>query len=91
VEPKKRWDGYRSFSYLEEGVDYRPYRLEPQLGRVEPFRYPLSVDDDERAGLENPSEFPNVIRWLVAHGYTDQQIAAVVGANVLRALGRVWV
>jgi membrane dipeptidase len=49
VEPKKRWDGYRSFSYLEEGVDYSPFRLEPQLGRVEPFRYPLSPEDDERA------------------------------------------
>jgi len=49
VEPKKRWDGYRSFSYLEPGVDYRPFELAPQLGRVEPFVYPLSAEDDERA------------------------------------------
>jgi membrane dipeptidase len=42
-------------------------------------------------GLENPSEFPNVIRWLVAHGYTDEQIAKVAGGNVLRALREVWV
>jgi membrane dipeptidase len=42
-------------------------------------------------GLENPSEFPNVIRWLVAHGYSDEQIAKVVGGNALRALGDVWV
>jgi membrane dipeptidase len=49
VEPKKRWDGYRSFSYLEPGVDYRPFDLDPQLGRVEPFVYPLSAEDDERA------------------------------------------
>jgi membrane dipeptidase len=42
-------------------------------------------------GLENPSEFPNVIRWLVAHGYSDEQIEKVVGGNVLRALGEVWV
>jgi membrane dipeptidase len=49
VEPKKRWGGYRSFSYLEPGVDYRPFELEPQLGRVEPFVYPLSPEQDERA------------------------------------------
>jgi membrane dipeptidase len=41
-------------------------------------------------GLENPSEFPNVIRWLVGHGYTDEQIAKVAGGNVLRALREVW-
>jgi membrane dipeptidase len=49
VEPKKRWDGYRSFSYLEEGVDLQPFVLEPQLGRLAPFRYPLSSEDDARA------------------------------------------
>jgi membrane dipeptidase len=42
-------------------------------------------------GLENPSEFPNVIRWLVGHGYADEQIEKVVGGNVLRALRDVWV
>jgi membrane dipeptidase len=46
---------------------------------------------DHVEGLENPSEFPNVIRWLVAHGYADGQIRAVVGGNVLRALREVWV
>jgi membrane dipeptidase len=42
-------------------------------------------------GLENPSEFPNVIRWLVAHGYPDEDVEKVVGGNVLRALGDAWV
>jgi membrane dipeptidase len=32
-----------------------------------------------------------VIRWLVAHGYPDEQIAKVVGGNALRALREVWV
>jgi membrane dipeptidase len=41
-------------------------------------------------GLENLSEFPNVVRWLVAHGYSDDEIAAVLGGNVLRALEAVW-
>jgi membrane dipeptidase len=54
-----------------------------EVGDFEPVEY---VE-----GLENPSEFPNVIRWLVAHGYTDEQIAKVVGGNAVRALREVWV
>jgi membrane dipeptidase len=49
MEPKKRWDGYVSFSYLDPGVDYKEFELSPQIGRVEPFVYPLSEADDERA------------------------------------------
>jgi membrane dipeptidase len=48
-EPKKRWDGYRSFDYLVPGADYRVFDVAPQLGRVEPFVYPLSEEDDARA------------------------------------------
>ena len=50
MEPKKRWDGYRSFDYLEPGRDYEPFELEPQIGRVEPFVYPLPPADEGRAG-----------------------------------------
>ena len=49
MEPKKRWDGYRSFSYLEAGGDYREFELPPQIGRVEPFVVPLIAEQDERA------------------------------------------
>jgi membrane dipeptidase len=42
-------------------------------------------------GLENPSEvMPNVVRWLVAHGYGDEDIAKVTGKNVLRVLEETW-
>ena len=51
-----------------------------EVGEFEPVEY---VE-----GMENPSEFPNVIRWLVGHGYDDEQIAKVVGGNALRALAR---
>jgi membrane dipeptidase len=54
-----------------------------EVGEFEPVEY---VE-----GLENPSEFPNVIRWLVSHGYSDEQIAKVVGGNALRVLREVWV
>ena len=43
-------------------------------------------------GLENPTEnFGNICGWLVAHGFGDDEIRAVVGGNVLRALTEIWV
>lgn len=42
-------------------------------------------------GLENPTEaFPNIIRWLVARGYSDEDIAKAVGGNIMRVLDEVW-
>lgn len=42
-------------------------------------------------GLENPSEtFPNIVRWLVGHGYSDGEIAKVIGGNAHRVLSQIW-
>jgi membrane dipeptidase len=42
-------------------------------------------------GLENPTEnFANIAAWLVGEGFSDDEIAAVLGGNILRALGRIW-
>jgi len=42
-------------------------------------------------GLENPGEaFRNIVRWLVKHDYSDDDIAKVVGGNVMRVLDEVW-
>ena len=42
-------------------------------------------------GLENPTEnFPNICGWLVQHGFSDDEIRAVIGGNVLRALTDIW-
>ncbi|RYF61070.1 MAG: diguanylate cyclase [Comamonadaceae bacterium] len=42
-------------------------------------------------GMENPSEnFRNIAGWLVEHGYSDSEILAVLGGNVLRLLNEVW-
>jgi membrane dipeptidase len=42
-------------------------------------------------GIENPAEaFPNIVRWLVLHGYSDDDIARSVGGNVMRVLEEVW-
>jgi membrane dipeptidase len=42
-------------------------------------------------GLENPGEvMPNVTRWLVSHGYSDEEIGKALGSNVLRVLRETW-
>jgi membrane dipeptidase len=43
-------------------------------------------------GLENPTEnFANITDWLVRHDYTDDQIRAVLGGNIYRALKEIWI
>jgi membrane dipeptidase len=42
-------------------------------------------------GLENPTEAShNILRWLVARDYPDDQIEKAMGANALRLLREVW-
>ncbi|MCY0900278.1 MAG: membrane dipeptidase [Firmicutes bacterium] len=42
-------------------------------------------------GLENPAEnFHNITRWLVTHGYRDEEIIQVLGSNIVRVLEQVW-
>ena len=43
----KKYRGYRSFSYLEAGTDYKSLELADELGRVPPYSLPL--DDEEEA------------------------------------------
>ena len=41
--------------------------------------------------LENPTESSwNIIRWLVKHGYSDEDIGKVIGGNAIRVLREVW-
>jgi membrane dipeptidase len=41
-------------------------------------------------GLENIGDFPNIVRWLVGHGYSDDDIAKAIGGNTLRVLAETW-
>jgi membrane dipeptidase len=42
-------------------------------------------------GIENPAEaFPNVVRWMVSHGYSDEDIRKSVSGNIVRVLEEVW-
>ena len=42
-------------------------------------------------GLENPTEGShNIARWLVKHGYSDEDVAKVMGGNAIMLLREVW-
>jgi len=42
-------------------------------------------------GIENPTEAShNIVRWLVKHGYSEEDIAKVLGKNIIRVLKEVW-
>lgn len=42
-------------------------------------------------GLENPGEgLLNCARWMVVHGYSDEDIAKAMGGNTMRVLREVW-
>ncbi len=43
-------------------------------------------------GLENPTEnFWNITGWLVKNGFSDLEILALLGGNILRALEEIWI
>ncbi|KON29531.1 hypothetical protein AC482_06235 [miscellaneous Crenarchaeota group-15 archaeon DG-45] len=67
-------------------------------GRGEETRH-LGIDMDVEAlkrlryvrGMENPSEcLQNVARWMVKHGYSDGEIAKIIGGNAMRLLKEAW-
>jgi membrane dipeptidase len=42
-------------------------------------------------GIENPAEaFPNIVRWMVKHDYSDGDIAKAIGGNIQRVLEEAW-
>jgi len=42
-------------------------------------------------GLENPTEnFENICGWLVQRGFSDDEVRAVLGGNIMRALAEIW-
>ncbi len=53
----KKYSGYKSFDYLEKGIDYQEFKLTKEVGRVKPYLVPLSTAEEERVNrivAENP-------------------------------------
>jgi membrane dipeptidase len=84
LEPAARYTGYRSYSYLEAGSDYREFKLAPELGRVPAYQGPaLSTDEEERVRRllsdnvvislhDHPSVFPDNIGETVEYNRTGR-------------------
>lgn len=62
------------------------------LSEFHGMELPESTMESEHVdGLENPTEaWKNIPRWLIANGYSDEEIHRVLGGNVLEALEQVW-
>lgn len=61
--------------------------LKTAFSEAPPFERVKYVD-----GLENPTEnFWNIAGWLVKNGFSDEEIVAVLGGNIMRALKEIWV
>ncbi|MGC1237734.1 MAG: membrane dipeptidase [Acidimicrobiales bacterium] len=61
------------------------------LLRVADLGGPTFEKVDYVDGLENPTEnFTNITEWLVQRGFSDDDISAVLGANIVRALEGIW-
>lgn len=52
---------------------------------------PEHIPVDYVRGIENPTEgSKNILRWLVKEGYSDGDIAKVMGENIIRVLEEAW-
>lgn len=82
LEPAARYTGYRSYSYLEAGADYREFKLAPELGRVAAYEgTALTGDQRDRVRRlltdnivislhDHPSVFPDDIAETVEYNRT---------------------
>jgi len=61
--------------------------LKTGFSEAPPFERVEYVD-----GLENPTEnFWNIAGWLVKNGFSDADIIAVLGGNIIRTLKGIWI
>ena len=44
----KKYSGYRSFQYLEEGVDYQPFKLAREVNRVRSSQLEVDAEQEQR-------------------------------------------
>ena len=44
----KKYEGYKSFQYLESDIDYKTFKMAKEIGRVEPYIVPLSQVEEGR-------------------------------------------
>ncbi len=84
--------GYRSGAARMKTGGFGHYSREPTAGdTVLGMKMDLSALPPYVQGMENPNEsIPNTARWMIKHGYSDNEIKKVIGENALRLLRDVW-
>lgn len=65
------------------------HRAMAQSGVVDFERTGMVLVADYMYGIESPLEWQNIIRGLIARGYSDEEIAKIVGGNALRIIEEV--
>jgi membrane dipeptidase len=66
-------------------------QVRPGRHGEEEYPIPQGVKDPGYVrGLENPNDFVNIARWMIKHGYTDEETAKTMGQNAMRLLRDVW-
>ena len=68
---------------------YERPRPEGPVKRHSQLKPVMTQGLDYIKGLESPSDFPNIVRGLVRDGFSDAEIAKVVGGNALRLMKQV--
>ncbi|MBN2334711.1 membrane dipeptidase [Candidatus Bathyarchaeota archaeon] len=53
-------------------------------------RMGMRVEAAYMEGMESLEEWPNIVRALVSHGYSDDEIKKIVGENALRLMAQVF-
>lgn len=71
--------------------DARPWpgELPPRLNSYE-MRAKTPPEHPYVQGLENPGEFINIAKGLIRDGYSDDEIAKVMGLNALKIMKTCW-
>lgn len=90
----------KHFEYIVDlvGINHVTFGTDTLYGDHREFHkmFGSTVPDEAEAvdyvkGLENPTEaWHNIVRWLVAESYDDDDIRKVLGGNTLRVIEEVW-
>ena len=63
-------------------------------GRAPGRNWPVPAEMEDSGyvkGLENPNEYVNIMRWMIKHGYGDDEIQKIIGSNAMNLLESVWI
>jgi len=75
--------GIGHYNRPERGTTIRHLGIDMDVEELKKLKYVR--------GMENPTEcLQNVTRWMVKHGYSEKEIAKIIGGNGLRILKEVW-